>query len=155
MKEVYELASQVLRPLGYSKKAGRFSRIQNVFYQLIDFQNSVYRHTFYVNVCTHPVGLPDLMTRSEQLVIKDKPPQHECFFRQRIEQIVQTPATATYRIPGPLPDYKTLALLLQESLATDVQQWLLDWSLDSRIAHSSQQELHKMITIVPIYWSLG
>ena len=90
MKTIIGEVKGIFSEYGYKKERNSFWKIENDFYRLINFQHGAYGDYFFVNVGLHPVGLPSLYTG--KLEIKEKPKEHECIIRQRMEQIVPIPS---------------------------------------------------------------
>ena len=141
MRDTLDRVAQVLRPLGYKREKGRFFRSESGFYRLIDFQLGVHGGGyFFVNLCIHPIGLPELQLG--RLVIAEKPKEHECILRQRIEQAVPTVEKGIFETDGPVD-------ALVSVMRLEVQQWFDHWCDWGRLATAPADVMYPMLTVVP------
>jgi hypothetical protein len=125
MKWLLNEALKVLQPLGYKRLKTRFFKFDNEVFKQIDFQRGANGSYFFVNVCLHPVGLPELL--AGKLVIPDRPSEHECIISRRIEAIVLDGATAAFRSRLVSCEDEQAVTQILQSLSTNVQSWLSEW----------------------------
>lgn len=148
MEELIYKANIILKQLSYKKKTNSFWKLDDGFYKLISFQNGAHGGGyFFVNVCVHPLGLPELLTN--QFSIIDHPKEYECILRQRIEQIVIDGRLEAFR-QGlvSLEDEETIQAVI-DSLPNDVEKWLVKWGSYETIAYAKEDELANMLTVIP------
>ena len=148
MKELLNKSNNILKQFGYKKKGASFWKIDNGFYKLIDFQKGTHGGGyFFVNVCVHPVGLPELLT--DKLSIIEQPREYECILRQRIEQIVSNGQLEAFkRGLVSLDDGETIQAVI-DALSNDVEQWLGKWGACETIACMKEDEITNMLTVIP------
>jgi len=158
MKELLEKATAVMIPLGYRKKGSSFWRSYEGVYTLVHFQKGAHGGGYYfVNIGIHPVGLPALL--SGQLNVPEMPKDYECILRQRIEQIVLSPATQRFREGLVAVDDMTAGAEILECIQTDAKEWIDGWASLNRLAHVMESEVLDMLTVVPLlkkkaFWML-
>lgn len=146
MKELINEIKGEITQYGYKKARTSFWKIENGFYKLINFQHGAYGDYFFINIGLHPVGLPSLA--AGKLEIKEKPREHECVIRQRIEEIV--PAEMFKKALVPLHDPKAV-----QEIATSipaVEGWLTSWGSFDALASKDFPELAGRMPIAPILW---
>jgi hypothetical protein len=148
MEDILKCVQVPLKQLGFRKKGRMFWKIENEFYYLIDFQKGAYGDYFFVNVCVHPVGLPELIPN--KLSIIEQPKEYECILRQRIEQIV--PLDKFPNMKGGLfssQDESVIERLIQV-ISNDVIQWLEEWGSYDKLANASEYDIYDKLTVIPI-----
>jgi hypothetical protein len=145
-----ENIQQALRPLGYAKMGSTFRKAENEFYKLIDIQKGSHGGGyFFINVCLHPIGLPNLITG--KLEVPSQPLEFECIIRQRIEQVVGTVVADKFKNGLVLYNDSLVVSDIVRSLSTDAERWLNCWASFDRLAQTSPKDLENMITtVVPI-----
>jgi hypothetical protein len=148
MRELLEKASPMMKFAGYRKERTRFWKVESGVYKLIDFQAGAHGRYFFVNICIHPVGLPELQTG--ELSIPDRPKEYECILRQRIDQIVLNEATEQFRKGLVSADDAGAVEKVLACLPTHVEPWLAHWGSLARLAHARQADLEGMLTVVPV-----
>lgn len=149
MKELLREVNSSLEKFGYKKKGDSFWKVNNNFYNLIDFQKGAHGGGyFFVNVCVHPIGLPQLLTN--QLLISEQPKEHECIFRQRIEQISKKEEISAFRKGLVSVDNREVIHAIINVIPTEVEQWLETWSTYEKIIDSKLDDVSHMMTVVPM-----
>lgn len=131
---------------GYKKARSSFWKIEDGFYKLIHFQHGAYGDYFFINVGLHPVGLPSLIPG--KLEILERPREHECIIRRRIEEIV--PVEIFKKALAPIHDPNTVQEIAASLPA--VERWLASWGSFEMIANQDFSELSRMMPIAPILW---
>ncbi|MEI5909627.1 DUF4304 domain-containing protein [Bacillus spongiae] len=137
---------QATKKYGYRKNRNSFWKIENGFYKLIHIQKSSYGDYFFINLGIHPVGLPKLITN--QLIIKERPPESECLFRKRIEQVIPSLTTS-------------LNAMMSDGLTTEIQDdilksipyiegWMEQHGTHSFIIENQDDTLIRLLNVVPI-----
>ena len=148
MKMMLSRIKTVIQPLGYKKNQSRFYKYDSGFYKLIDFQKGAYGDYFFINVCVHPIGLPQLL--SGKLVIPDKPLEYECILRHRM-----TEASPAVSPTGMHSDSATCNddVITDRSISAIVaaaEDWMTTWGSFNKIVQSDEHELMSFITVVPL-----
>jgi hypothetical protein len=139
-----------LSKIGYKKKGNSFYKIENDFYKLINFQTGAFGGYFFINICIHPIGLPEL--NSKHLVIRDRPKEYECIIRQRIEQITTNPKLITAFTSGFVTESdKEVIYEVIASLTSDVEEWINYISQYSTFLKMDENTLSSLLNVVPRY----
>jgi hypothetical protein len=136
-----------LRPLNYKKLGSRFFKIEQGFFRQVDIQSGAHGRYFFVNICLHPVGLPRLL--AGKLVIPDRPTEHECIIRRRINDVVSGAPTESFRLGLVSPDNDTAIRAMLPSLSAGVEMWLSRWGSFRSILTAPDCEMHQALTVVP------
>jgi hypothetical protein len=147
MKLLLEKVHYALKQRHYTKSGASFSKIENGFYKLIHFQKGAFGGYFFINVGLHPVGLPQLIV--DALSIPEKPKEHECFIRERVDQIIKGAFTnvseRTFVYASNPAVIETVIEILPE-----IENWLTKWSSFEVLAKTPDQDLEKLMPAVPI-----
>ncbi|MFC4410618.1 DUF4304 domain-containing protein [Chungangia koreensis] len=148
MNDFLKTVKTFLGEYGFKKRGSGFWRIENEIYYLIDFQRSSFGDYFFVNLCIHPLGLPELVTN--QLLINEKPKNYECILRQRIEQIV-SPQEFKRLNKGmlSLSDKDSIDCLF-EVLSKEVIEWFNLWGSYEKLAMVDESEVMNKLTVIPL-----
>ena len=150
MKKLLRLVMNELRPLGYEKSGSRFFKIESGFFKQLDIQLGAHGSYFFVNVCLHPVGLPQLL--AGKLAIPERPLEHDCILRRRIEDVVADPSTQAFRTGFVSFENEAAIRQMLPTLSSGVERWLSKWGSFSTILAASDLELQPMLTVVPNLW---
>jgi hypothetical protein len=150
MKALVQRISKALKPLYYQRTGNRLWKVENGFYKLIDFQPGAHGRYFMINICVHPIGLPEL--QSGRLVIPDRPLEYECILRERVENIVSHPTTDRFRRGSVSRDDPTIIDGIVECLSTQVEAWFSYWAQYETLVQVGEVELSRMLTVVPNLW---
>lgn len=138
---------ETFQSMGYTKANNVFWRVHNGMFELIDFQSGAHGNYFFINVCLHPVGFPEIL--SNRLVIPEKPREHECIIRQRIEQIGDSQSLDSFRKTLVSPTDVSIIEAIKDALMTDVKPWISRWGTFQSIARADKDELKKFVNAVP------
>ena len=148
MQKLLKHVGGFLHPLGYRRRNTSFWKIEGGFYRLIDLQRGAHGgEYFFVNVCFHPVGLPELQTKT--LSIIDHPKEYECIIRQRIEQVVKDQRIQAFKRGPVAVDDPVVLKALQDTLPNEVEHWLVEWASFSKLASAPEEEIIKMLSSTP------
>jgi hypothetical protein len=147
MKNLLHLVTKELRPLDYKKVGSRFFKTEAGFFKQIDIQSGAHGKYFFVNVCLHPIGMPELL--AGKLLIPERPLEHECIIRQRMEDIVSDSTTQAFRMGLVSVDNDLAISTMLPSLSSGVEPWLSKWGSFDAILAASDFDLLRMLTVVP------
>ncbi len=134
--------------MGYAKNKNSFWKIQKDFFYLIDFQPGAHGNYFFINVGLHPVGFPKIL--SDRLVILERPLEHECIIRQRIEQICRSTCLDSFLKCLVPPSDKSIVENIKKTIVEEVEPWMQNWGKFDAIAKANRSELGNFINAVPI-----
>lgn len=146
MKDLLNAVKSEIAQYGYRKTRSSFWKIEDGFYKLIHFQHGAYGDYFFINVGLHPVGLPSLVPG--KLEILERPREHECVIRRRLEEIA--PTEMFRKSLAPIHDPNTVQEIAASLPA--VERWLDLWGSYDAIAGKDFSELSPMMPIAPILW---
>lgn len=144
LSEIKPMMSQY----GYKKNGNSFWKNENGFYKLINFQKGAYGNYFFINVGLHPNGLP--MLYPKQLCFLERPKEHECVLRQRVDEI-SAKASSFEKNIGYVEEIEVLRELVF-SVLPDIQIWLNDWGTYKTILSADFDEIIKLFSVAPILW---
>jgi len=147
MRAILEIVQKELNPLGYTRTKTSFHKTEREFYKLIHFQKGAHGGGyFFVNVCFHPIGLPQLLIR--RLSIPKTPLEYECIVRQRIEEVVG--GILDEKFKGELVGWNDpkVAAELVCKLPNEIQNWFAKWASHDALLKASERDLENLVTTV-------